>query len=298
VHDKTVELIEQARKVAEQTHPTTVRHVFYALVAREVIANCLAGYRCVSRVLTLARKKGLIPWEWIEDRNRPRYAPGRWANAEKIISAALEQYRRNYWQDQRCYCEIWSEKDTVLGALGELARELGIHLAIGRGFGSTSGARKTANIFREAGKAICVFYVGDHDASGALMELDFAKRVEEYSDGELRQRVWGDGLRPGEFAVKRLAIHKADIKAFNLPPQNVKSEDPRAEWFKKKFGKQCVELEALPVEELRTRISSAVNALIDWAAWERAINVEQAEFESIRIIQARMGKYGLGGLAE
>jgi hypothetical protein len=49
----------------------------------------------------------------------------------------------------------------------------------------------------------------------------------------------------------------------------------------RKYGHDCVELDALPPTELRRRISVAVTALLDRAAWDRAIAVEKVELASI-----------------
>src|SRR5439155_228870 len=84
---------------------------------------------------------------------------------------------------------------------------------------------------------IVVFYLGDFDSSGMDIERDLRARVEEHT------------FRT--FEVRRVAIFADDIKKFNLPPQRVKSEDPRADSFRKAHGRQCVELDALQPVEMR-----------------------------------------------
>ena len=112
-----------------------------------------------------------------------------------------------------------------------------------------------------------MFFLGDHDASGRDIERDWKKRLLDNGSGP--------------FELRRLAIHPEDIAKFNLPPQRVKSTDSRARKFIKKYGQQCVELDALPPTELRRRIRESVEALLDRKAWDRAIAVEKVEIQNI-----------------
>jgi len=81
----------------------------------------------------------------------------------------------------------------------------------------------------------------------------------------------------------RLAIHPEDIRGFRLPPQTIKPKDSRAASFKKRFGTRAhtVELDALPVEELRRRVREAIEARIDFESWERQAAVQAVELKCI-----------------
>ena len=81
----------------------------------------------------------------------------------------------------------------------------------------------------------------------------------------------------------RLAIHPADIKAFKLPPQKIKDSDSRAAAFKRKYGSNAatIELDALPVAELRRRVREAIEGLIDFDLWNRQTTVQALELECI-----------------
>ena len=69
-HAKTLRLVGQAENILSAHHPMTVRQVYYQLVSRQVIKNSRSQYQAVSNALVDARKKGVIPWDWIEDRLR------------------------------------------------------------------------------------------------------------------------------------------------------------------------------------------------------------------------------------
>ena len=120
-----------------------------------------------------------------------------------------------------------------------------------------------------AKRSITVFFLGDHDPSGHVIEQDIHRRVQIASGTSFR--------------MKRLAIHPADIQAFHLPPQALKANDSRRASFQRRFGADAptVELDALPASELRRRVETAVGALVDPARWERQIAVQQIELNCI-----------------
>jgi hypothetical protein len=123
-----------------------------------------------------------------------------------------------------------------------ITQELGVMLRACRGFGSTGMEGQVGSLFEGISKPITVFYLGDHDPSGHDIERDIHERAQQASGKE--------------FQMERLAIHAADIKAFNLPPQRIKTSDSRAAGFQSRFGTKAptVELDALPVNVLRERV--------------------------------------------
>ena len=273
----TTRFIEVAHAILEEQQPATIRQLHYQLVGldektkREIggFSNTQQDYRRVSRLVTKARKDGRIPWEWIVDRSRPNYEWQAWDNLAEYLQSTKDGYRKNYWADQNVYIEIWNEKDATTGSLYELLAEFGVVMRVGRGFQSSTRVREIGELFNRIAKPrIVVFYLGDFDSSGMDIERDLRARVEEHT------------FRT--FEVRRVAIFADDIKKFNLPPQRVKSEDPRADSFRKAHGRQCVELDALPPVELRRRVRNAVESLIDKPAWRRALSVEAVEFLSIQ----------------
>jgi len=106
--------------------------------------------------------------------------------------------------------------------------------------------------------------------SGHVIERDIHQRVETAA-----------GV---EFAMTRLAIHPEDIRQFRLPPQLIKETDSRAKGFRRDFGRNAktVELDALPVDELRRRVEQAVTGLIDFKIWDRQRQVQEVELGCIR----------------
>jgi hypothetical protein len=273
IWQKTRKLIEQVRAILQTQFPMTVRQCFYRLVSQRVLRNNRKDYQKLSRVLTLAREQGEIPFEWLVDRSRPIYATDVWGSPKDYMEACTVSYRKDYWQLQPNYCELWVEKDAVIGSIAEVTDGLGVTVRVGRGFLSTTRAHDIADILQRICKPKTIFYLGDHDPSGLCIEREAAERVRKYGGGH--------------FTIKRLAIHPEDIATFNLPPLRVKTKrdgdyaDSRAEEFVAEYGSECVELDALPPGELRKRVREAVEAKIDRKTWDRAIVAERAELRSI-----------------
>jgi hypothetical protein len=246
----------------------TIRQLFYRLVSAGKIENNRKCYQLVSRVMTKARNDGRCDFDFIVDRSRPEYRPNVWNDVAGYARTVREAYRKDYWATQPYHVETWVEKDAIIGSIEPVTQgELGVPVRVGRGFLSTTKAHEIAALFACIGKPIVAFYLGDHDPSGRYIESDLYKRIQ--------------GQGSGDFELRRLAIFKSDIRKFNLPPLRVKPDDPRAAAFVQRHGAECVELDALPPEELRRRIRQAVTALIDQEVWNRAIKVEKAELASI-----------------
>lgn len=280
---KTEELIHFAYTLLAESHPMTLRQLHYAIFSAAKIAyeNTQADYKRLSRATTLARRTQRwaelhgkrvidgIPHDWIIDELREAKMVSVWDNVAGYMDAVKQSYRRDNWQDQPNYCELWSEKATVLGSMRPITQELGVVLRACRGFGSTGMEGQIGNLFQGIKKPITIYYVGDHDPSGHDIERDIHQRAQQASGKE--------------FDMMRLAIHAADIKAFNLPPQRIKTTDSRAVGFKARFGitAPTVELDALPVDELRRRARNAIAGLIDFEAWNRQVRVQEVELKCI-----------------
>jgi hypothetical protein len=280
----TKTLITYACKLLKGDHPQTLRQLHYAIFSRKEIAydNDQASYKRLSRATTAARRRHrgcelsgkapdclCIPPEWMVDETRQPEVVSVWIDAAAYAETIKRAYRRDNWQDQVYHCEVWSEKATILGAVRPTADEWGITLRVSHGFGSTGMEQQIGEEFARSKKEIIVFYLGDHDPSGREIEHDIHRRVQAAS-GKL-------------FTMRRLAIHADDIVNFRLPPQRIKTTDSRADSFRRQFGMDAatVELDALPVGELRHRIEEAVTALIDFEKWKRQVAVQEVELNCI-----------------
>jgi hypothetical protein len=266
-HNKTVKLINLAAEILEETHPMTVRQVYYQLVSRHAIENSRSAYQTVCNALRDARIGRRIPWGHIEDRlRRPRQVP-MWSDLRDFGETVCRSYRRAVWETQPAILEAWLEKDALSGIFEEELEQYGVTLNVGRGYDGWSSIHEASERYGsgdggDGGKPVRVIYFGDHDPSGVDMMRS------------LRARLARLGSHPD---IQRVAILHEDIERYNLPPDFAKRSDTRAKRFIATHGDQAVELDALPVAVLGERLIRAVTAQMDTDALVVLRNQEQAD---------------------
>ena len=260
-HAKTQEMLDVAVAALGETHPMTVRQVYYQLVSRQVIENNRGRYQAVSDLLVAARREGVIPWEWIEDRLRRPRTVAMWDDLPAFLSAVRRSYRRDVWADQPAYLEVWLEKDALSGIFEEVLAGYGVTLNVGRGFDGWDSIHNAAARFAGCAGAT-VLYFGDFDPSGEDMVRS------------LRARLADQGAAP---EVVKCALTMDDIRRYHLPPDFAKATDSRAAKFIAKHGDVSVELDALPAAVLRARLVAEVESLMDLEALARTRRREEED---------------------
>ena len=173
----------------------------------------------MSNLLVDARKSGEIPWEWIEDRLRRPRLVNMWADLSDFAETARRSYRRDVWETQPDYVEVWLEKDALSGIFEDVLRSYGVTLNVGRGFDGWDSIRNAAARYygrHEDGRDVTVLYFGDFDPSGEDMVRS------------LRERLGWFGYCP---EVVKCALTKEDIRRYRLPPDFAKKTDSRAAKF-------------------------------------------------------------------
>jgi hypothetical protein len=258
---KTLRLIETAKEVLSAHRPMTVRQVYYQLVSRQVIENSRSRYQAVSDALVTARKQGLVPWDWIEDRMRRERAVSMWPDLSDFAEDVRAAYRRDVWATQPGYVEVWLEKDALSGLFADALEPYGVTLNVGRGFDGWSSIRNAALRYRRR-KEVTVLYFGDFDPSGEDMVRSLGERLNYF------------GVYP---ALVKCALTRDDIERYNLPPDFAKKSDTRAKKFIARHGDISVELDALPMDVLESRLVREVEARMDLAALEQVREAEERE---------------------
>jgi len=182
ISSRALELSDFARELLAAKHPMSLRQLHYEIFSAATIdyQNAQADYKRLGRVTTDARRRyrqaeldgdvensqNAIPYLWMVDELRVGEMVSVWQDAAAYIEAVRDSYRRDLWQDQPAYCEVWNEKATVLGSLRPVTQELGVMLRACRGFGSAPMEFTIGTLFEILDKPIHVFYLGDHDPSG------------------------------------------------------------------------------------------------------------------------------------
>jgi hypothetical protein len=268
---KTQAMLDAALAALHEYQPMTVRQVYYQLVSGQVIENTRSQYQAVSNLLVAARKNGEIPWEWIEDRLRRPRTVSMWSGLSSFAETVRRAYRRDVWESQPDYLEVWLEKDALSGIFEDVLTEYGVTLNVGRGFDGWDSIRNANSRYERRGGAT-VLYFGDFDPSGEDMVRS------------LRQRLGWFGYTPD---IIKCALTKADIERYQLPPDYAKKTDSRAAKFIARHGDVSVELDALPTPILQARLRDEIEKRVDMDALE-AVRLREAEDieELVRVLSA------------
>jgi hypothetical protein len=265
-------IIAAALRIADEIRPCSVRALCYRLFTEKLIENMSKGCTDkVSKLLVWAREQGELPWGWIVDETREAERIASWDNPEDIISAAVSQYRKDYWALQPNRVEVWSEKGTVRGTLAPVLKKYGVTFRVMHGYGSATSIYSVAQETADNNKPLTVLYVGDWDPSGLQMsEIDLPARLHRYG---------------GTATIRRVALDAKDTADnTDLPyfEAVTKSKDPRHQWFVRNYGQRCWEVDALSPVILRERIEAEIMVLLNMSMWDHALMVERAERESMQ----------------
>lgn len=267
--EKSLQLIDAARDILSAIQPASVRGVCYKLFTLGHISSMeKRNVQRVSEQLKYAREAGIIPWEWIVDETREVEAVSTWRDPDSILSVAADTYKRDLWHDQPFRVEVWSEKGTVRGVVQPVLNEFRVPFRVHHGFSSATAIYDAAQESVKDERPLVALYLGDRDPSGMGMSVvDLPKRITRYG---------------GDVHLKRIAITEADT-ATGIPWFDVdtKKADTRYRWFRELYGKRCYELDALDPRILRTRLRENILAFMDEGLWERGMQFERVERESM-----------------
>jgi hypothetical protein len=267
---KTRMIIDAAARILGEMQPASVRAVCYRLFVQGLIANMSKGQTDkVSRALTTARERDLIPWAWIVDETRQVERRHTWDDPADFMQTVKASYRKDWWADQPERLLVVSEKATIGGVLRPVLQEYGVGFLVLHGFGSATALNDLALFSLDDERPLTLLYVGDHDPSGRYMsDVDIPRRLERYA---------------GEAEIRRLAVTPSQMAQYALPTFSVheKRTDARYSWFVDQHGDRCCELDALDPNVLREQVEAAILVRIDTERWALAEITEQAELASL-----------------
>jgi hypothetical protein len=233
--------------VLDEANPQTVRQVFYALTVRGVIKKVEGEYkRTVIRLLTEMREAGDIPFDWIADNTRWMRKPTTYTGLDACLKSTSNFYRRDLWAAMPVYVEVWCEKDALAGVLLEETRPYDVPLMVARGYSSISFLHSAAKMIEAIDKPAHIYHFGDLDPSGVDAARDIEAKLRRYAPD-------------AEIHFSRPAVTREQVEAWNLPSRPTKQTDTRA----KKFVGTSVELDAIPVQQLRDLCRECIERHVD-----------------------------------
>ena len=261
------DVVAEALEVFKQYDTAlTLRQLYYRLVSKHLFSNTINSYKRLSRLMVKAREQRDVPINCLEDRSRRILGRGDtgYNSAEAFLKqrfASLQGSWKSFnmprWEEQPVHIVVSLEKDALSRLVSEVANQYAVKTFPTRGYPSFTYVQSMASYIRNRlkGKPTVVLYFGDFDPSGVDIERDLTERLGKY--------------RAGDFKVQRVALNKAQIEQYQLPPMPVKKSDARAEGFMEAYGDKTVELDALEPNVLKYLVAQSISKHIDLHAWKK-----------------------------
>ncbi len=250
----------------------TLRQLYYQFVARDLIPNRQREYKRLGEIISDGRLLGYLDWGAIEDRTRRCMSWQTFDSPAEAIKEAADSYRRDRWEDQPRYVEVWVEKEALAGVIGQACVEYHCPHVSCKGYMSQS-AIWTAGHYRmrlavERGQEPLVIHLGDHDPSGIDMTRDIQERLSMFAQG------WVE--------VDRIALNMDQVEEHDCPPNPAKMSDSRSSDYVLEHGYDSWELDALEPSMLAELIKSKIEAALDRELWDKATERWEAEQAEMR----------------
>jgi len=283
--DKTLETINTANEIIEelraQGYELTLRQLYYQFVARGFLPNKQSNYDRLGEVLSKARLAGLVDWDAIQDRTRHTRSLQHWNSPEQIVDACVYSYRRNKWETQPWYVEVWVEKDALIQVVQQAAQPLDVTCFSCRGYVSQTSMYEAANRFRwraeEMDRQCLLIHLGDHDPSGVDMSRDIQDRLNTFG---------------AKVEVRRIALTMDQVNAYNPPPNPAKLTDSRCAEYIANYGRTSWELDALEPKVLSSLIQDSIKEVLDQDAWDQVVERETKEKDALKRAAIRLREAG------
>jgi len=255
-------------------HPQSVRGVFYQLVARGLPKE-EAQYRAVQReVLRMRRGQDrrsgnlvlpALPYGWIADGSRWMRRPDTYSGLRALFEDLASSYRRDLWQAQDVYMEVWVEKDALADVIYTVTSEWQVPLMVSRGFSSETFLAQAADAMKSTAKPSFVYVFTDGDKAGDRIYR------------QIRQGL--HRLAPdADIECVRAAVTAEQIRELRLPTRPEKTGRGTA-----------VELDAIPANELQRIVRECIVKHVDRDSLNRVVLAQQAEQETLERIVERFG---------
>jgi hypothetical protein len=257
------QLERQIYEVLKDDNPQSVRHVFYRTTDPRLpfpVPKSDAGYDQVQNRIAMMRRSGALDYDWIVDHTRRGYHTNTFDDAEDFINSMAHLYRGNLWRDANWYVEVWAESRSIAGVLQGDCKDLAVSLYPTGGFSSITLAYEAAQSINEQVKPVKIFYCGDFDPAGILIDVSLEAELRSHLDDDI------------DLDFQRLAITEEQIERYSLPGKPRKEGDRRALHIR-----ETVEAEAMPASILRALVREHIEALLPPRALEVTKIAEESE---------------------
>lgn len=258
----------------------TVREIYYELVAIGMI-NDVRHYKKVVNAMIWARRQGILKFDAFLDHERETIGNTDYkeTNVGIEVGIAKEQirnwatsYRKNRWENQLYYPEVFIEKKTLQGAFEETCDNWNIALNPCKGYPSLTFLNSAKERFKEAsilGKQPIILYFGDYDCTGEDIPRSICDNLERI------------GIT---VKIKRILLLENQVKKWKLPHAPTKTTDTRSKTWS---GIGQVELEAVKREKKIKILENAIKDIFDENLYDELQETEAEEREEFKTILER-----------
>lgn len=273
-HERLAQLDRQILDVLAEDHPQSVRHVFYRMTDPrlvEPVEKSQRGYRHVQNRCVMLRRTGRLQYGWISDATRRGYFTPTYRDASDFIRRMAGLYRGDLWAQAQRRCEVWVESRSIAGVVQDLCEELAVALYPCGGFSSITFAHDAAQSLNVEQtydpKPVTVFYVGDYDPAGVLIDQSLEAELRTHLDPDV------------ELAFERVGITDEQVEEYDLPTKPRKESDRRS-----LHVKYAVEAEAMPAHVLRHLLRDRIETLLPPDALRVTKVAEESEREGLEML--------------
>jgi hypothetical protein len=218
-HRATRAEVERRRQslydIVEEMKPMTVRQVFYQATVRDLVEKTENGCAKVQTDLTIMRRAGVLPYDWLTDETRWQRKPRSFSGVQQALEDTARLYRKSLWADADAYVEVWIEKDALSGVVYPVTAAYDVPLMSARGYASLSFLYGAADYINDVEVPTYIYHFGDFDPSG----VNAAEKIEQ----TLREMA-----PKADIHFERRAITDEQITAWELPSRPTKTSDTRA----------------------------------------------------------------------
>src|SRR5262249_51853958 len=126
---------------------------------RGVIEKSEHGYTKVQTDLTLLRRAGDLPYDWLADNTRWQRKPTTFASPEQALLDTAKFYRKDLWVDADAYVEVWLEKDALAGVIYPTTSMYDVPLMVARGYASLSFLHSAAEYINDLSVPTYIYHL-------------------------------------------------------------------------------------------------------------------------------------------
>ena len=250
--------------LGEYDDPVTIRHLFYRCAIAGMVPKTEQGYNQIRGHTVRWRRSRQISMDAFIDGSRWHYGSFGSDDLSEYLHDCTRNYRRNLWQTQAHYVEVWVEKDAIASIVNPIVSEWTLRMFPARGDASMSSLHQAARVFnhyQNQGRDSVIIYLGDYDESG----LDIPNKIES--------NLWND--HDCRVEMRRVAINREQIDQFNLP-----TRPPKGTKRGSAIDVAC-EIDVLKPADIRHLLNAEIEKLVNADELLRMRAIEDAERQTM-----------------